>query len=44
MFNIKKNFGYLFIFFYLFSPPSLTADTLEIKEILQLIQKDLRTL
>ena len=44
MLNIKKNFGYLFIFFYLFSPTSLTADTSEIKEILQLIQKDLRTL
>jgi len=44
MLNIKKNFGYLFIFFYLFSPTSLIADTLEIKEILQLIQKDLRTL
>ena len=44
MLNIKKNFGYLFIFFYLFSPSSLTADTSEIKEMLQLIQKDLRTL
>ncbi len=44
MLNIKKNFGYLFIFFYLFSPSSLIADTSEIKEILQLIQKDLRTL
>ena len=44
MLNIKKNFGYLFIFFYLFYPSSLTADTSEIKEILQLIQKDLRTL
>ena len=44
MLNIKKNFCYLFIFFYLFSPTSLTADTSEIKEILQLIQKDLRTL
>ncbi len=44
MLNIKKNFGYLFIFFYLLSTTSLTADTLEIKEILQLIQKDLRTL
>ena len=44
MLNIKKNFCYLFIYFYLFSPTSLTADTSEIKEILQLIQKDLRTL
>ena len=44
MLKIKKNFSYLFIFFYLFSPSSLTADTSEIKEILQLIQKDLRTL
>ena len=44
MLKIKKNFSYLFIFFYLFYPLSLTADTSEIKEILQLIQKDLRTL
>ena len=44
MLNIKKNFSYLFIFFYLLCPTSLTAETLEIKEILQLIQKDLRTL
>ena len=44
MLNIKKNCCYLFIFFYLISPTSLTADTSEIKEILQLIQKDLRTL
>ena len=44
MLKIKKNFIYLFIFFYLFYPSSLTADTSEIKEILQLIQKDLRTL
>ena len=44
MLKIKKNFSYLFIFFYLFYPSSLTADTSEIKEILQLIQKDLRTL
>ena len=34
----------MFIFFYLFPPTSLAADTSEIKEILQLIQKDLRTL
>ncbi len=40
----KKNFIYLFIFFYLLNPTSLNAETLEIKEILQLIQKDLRTL
>ncbi|MDA9724173.1 tol-pal system protein YbgF [Candidatus Pelagibacter sp.] len=44
MLKIKKNFSYLFIFFYLFYPSSLTADTSEIKEVLQLIQKDLRTL
>ena len=44
MLKIKKNLSYLFIFFYLFYPLSLTADTSEIKEILQLIQKDLRTL
>ena len=44
MLKIKKNLSYLFIFFYLFPPSALTADTLEIKEILQLIQKDLRTL
>jgi len=44
MLNINKNYRYLFIFFYLIYPTSLTADTLEIKEILQLIQKDLRTL
>ena len=44
MLNIKKNLIYLFIFFYLFYPSSLTADASEIKEILQLIQKDLRTL
>ena len=44
MLKIKKNLSYLFIFFYLFYPSSLTADTSEIKEILQLIQKDLRTL
>ncbi|MDC2968817.1 tol-pal system protein YbgF [Candidatus Pelagibacter sp.] len=44
MLKIKKNFSYLFIFFYLFYPTCLTADTSEIKEILQLIQKDLRTL
>ena len=44
MLKIKKNFSYLFIFFYLFYPSSLTADASEIKEILQLIQKDLRTL
>ncbi len=44
MLKIKKNLSYLFIFFYLLSPTSLTADTSEIKEILQLIQKDLRTL
>ncbi len=44
MLNIKKNSCYLIIFFYLLSPTSLTADTSEIKEMLQLIQKDLRTL
>ena len=44
MLKIKKNLSYFFIFFYLFYPSSLTADTSEIKEILQLIQKDLRTL
>ena len=44
MLKIKKNLSYLFIFFYLFYPSSLSADTSEIKEILQLIQKDLRTL
>ena len=44
MLNIKKNLSYLFIGFYFFLPTSLTADTSEIKEILQLIQKDLRTL
>ena len=44
MLKIKKKFSYLFIFIYLFYPSSLTADTSEIKEILQLIQKDLRTL
>ena len=44
MLKIKKNFSYLFIFIYLFHPSSLNADTSEIKEILQLIQKDLRTL
>ena len=44
MLKIKKNFSYLFFFIYLFHPSSLTADTSEIKEILQLIQKDLRTL
>ena len=44
MLKIKKNLSYLFIFFYLFYPSSLTADTSEIKEVLQLIQKDLRTL
>ena len=44
MLNIKKKFNYLFIFFYLIFPTSVTSDTLEIKEILQLIQKDLRTL
>ena len=44
MLKIKKNLSYLFIFFYFFSPSNLTADTSEIKEILQLIQKDLRTL
>ena len=44
MLNIKKNYYYLLIFFYLLSPASLTADASEIKEILQLIQKDLRTL
>ena len=44
MLNIKKIFSHLFIFFYLLSPTSLMADTSEIKEILQLIQKDLRTL
>jgi len=41
MLKIKKNLSYLFIFFYFFSPSNLTADTSEIKEILQLIQKDL---
>ncbi len=44
MLNIKKKYYYLFIFFYLLSPTILIADTSEIKEILQLIQKDLRTL
>ena len=44
MLKIKKNLSYLFIFFYFFPSSSLTADTSEIKEILQLIQKDLRTL
>ena len=44
MLKIKKNLSYLFIFFYFFPPSNLTADTSEIKEILQLIQKDLRTL
>ena len=44
MLNIKKNYYYLFIFFFSLSSTSLTADTSEIKEILQLIQKDLRTL
>ena len=44
MLNIKKKFSHLFIFIYLFFPTSLNADTSEIKEILQLIQKDLRTL
>ena len=44
MLKIKKNLSYLFIFFYFFFPLNLTADTSEIKEILQLIQKDLRTL
>ncbi len=44
MLKIKKKFGYFFIFFYLSFPINLTADALEIKEILQLIQKDLRTL
>ena len=44
MLKIKKNLSYLFIFFYFFSQSNLTADTSEIKEILQLIQKDLRTL
>jgi tol-pal system protein YbgF len=44
MLNIKKNFSFWFIFFYLLFPKSLAADTSEIKEILQLIQKDLRTL
>ena len=44
MLKIKKKFSYLLIFFYLFYPSSLTADTSELREILQLIQKDLRTL
>ena len=44
MLNIKKKVISFFTFFYLFFPTSITADTLEIKEILQLIQKDLRTL
>ena len=44
MLKIKKNLGYLFIIFYFFPSSNLTADTSEIKEILQLIQKDLRTL
>jgi len=43
MLNIKKKYIYFFIF-YLSFPTSLNADTSEIKEILQLIQKDLRTL
>ncbi len=44
MLNIKKKFNYFFILFYLFFPSILTAENSEIKEILQLIQKDLRTL
>ena len=44
MLKFKKNFYYFFIIFYLFFPSGLTAENLEIKEILQLIQKDLRTL
>ena len=44
MLKIKKNLGYLFIIFYFFPSSNLTADTSDIKEILQLIQKDLRTL
>ena len=44
MLKFKKKFCYFFIIFYLFFPSSLTAENLEIKEILQLIQKDLRTL
>ncbi len=43
MLNIKKKYIY-FLIFYLSFPTSLNADTSEIKEILQLIQKDLRTL
>ena len=44
MLNIKKKLSFLFVGFYLFLSTNLTADTSEIKEILQLIQKDLRTL
>ncbi len=44
MLKFKKKFYYFFIIFYLFFPSGLTAENLEIKEILQLIQKDLRTL
>ncbi|MFL2892719.1 MAG: tol-pal system protein YbgF [Candidatus Pelagibacter sp.] len=44
MLKFKKKFYYFFIIFYLFFPSSLSAENLEIKEILQLIQKDLRTL
>ncbi|MDC3145894.1 tol-pal system protein YbgF [Candidatus Pelagibacter sp.] len=44
MLNIKKKFSFLLIVWYLFNPETLIADNLEIKEILQLIQKDLRTL
>ena len=44
MLNTKKKLSYIFIFFYLSFPTGLIADTSDIKEILQLIQKDLRTL
>ena len=44
MLNIKKKLSFLFVGFYLSLSTNLTADTSEIKEILQLIQKDLRTL
>ena len=44
MLKIKKNLGYLFVIFYFFPSSNLTADTSELREILQLIQKDLRTL